>query len=428
MPLVYKRKIEIDMAENQKSKKQVARDYFSSLDETLPLRKRIDDLVEYMKIQFLNGQTERVVFNYIRDIVPNNSINYLDNEIFKNILRHKMDQQSNVESPLCWDDEGPVARAIAVLMIVDLYADKMVHHLGEWFYTNKISIDIKESRILIGSYDSADNGWISKYSSRNDLLKNHFPFHAKNELESPISKEELLEISKDYLGNDGVEIFNHAMSCKGSYKSALDYLETDYYWQLERGSAAISTAGETVVRNKPFILFRIAQWLVAALFGLFAFASLLNIDKLGITGAPILMFWATLASLVGIVIAHSPPMFFRFPFKGKVGVYAGSLAAFFLFGISAGQMQAAYEKTPEGIAEAQKKVDAAEATAAASSGTYGDETLGSYSSSSSTRDSLNYKTQERYDNLSSEGKAYVDDQMQKADAFCARNPDFESCW
>jgi hypothetical protein len=350
------------------SKKQIAREYFSSLDTAVPLRNRVDDLVEYMKIEFVNGQTERVVFNYVRDIIPEKELPKIGDDIFKNILKYKMDQRSNYLSPLCFDDDGPVARAIAVLMIIDFYAEKTVHHLGEWFYTNKIKIDELDPVFSIEKYSSSGS-WISEYSLKDDLIRNHFPFHTKNQLESPVHREDILDIAKDYLGNDGIDVFNHAMSIKSDYKSALDYLETDYYWQLDgrNASAANGAEAQSGVSKKPFILFRVGQWLVAAFFCALALALLLDVSKLGIPGAPIVMFWGTLASLAGIAVAQSPPMFFRFSFKAKIGAYAGGLAAFFLLGIYVGQMRTAYEKTPNGIAEVKSRVHAAEAAAYAPS-------------------------------------------------------------
>lgn len=222
------------MADKQKSKKQIAKDYFASLGQSLPLRQRVDDLVEYMKIQFVNGQTERVVFNYIRGDIPKGVGPDTGGELLTKIIKYKIDQKQNVDSPLCWVDENPAGRAIAILMIVDLYADKIQHHLGESYSINRLALKIEDSKISFGEYNSDDVEWVSKYCSGSDLIRNFLPFHSREQLENPISYSDLIEYSKDYLGDDGVEVLHHAMSRGGIYKNALNYLESDYYWELDK--------------------------------------------------------------------------------------------------------------------------------------------------------------------------------------------------
>jgi hypothetical protein len=111
-------------------------------------------------------------------------------------------------------------------------------------------------------------------------------------------------------------------------------------------------------RKKPFILFRIAQWVVAAFFGLVALAMLADISRLAIPRAPIVLFWAALVGFLLAAVGLSPPLFFRLPFKAKVGAYAGGFAALMLFGAYAGRMQSAYDLTPTGAAEAKVKAAA----------------------------------------------------------------------
>jgi hypothetical protein len=118
-------------------------------------------------------------------------------------------------------------------------------------------------------------------------------------------------------------------------------------------------------RKKPFILFRIAQWLVAALLGLFALAMLVDLSKLAIPGAPIALFWSALAVFSLAAIILSPPLFFRLPVKAKVGAYVGGLAAFVLLGVYGQQMRTAYEHTPTGAAEAKARAETEAALAKA---------------------------------------------------------------
>lgn len=117
---------------------------------------------------------------------------------------------------------------------------------------------------------------------------------------------------------------------------------------------AVST---TPARKKPFVLFRVIQWGVAAFFGLLALAMTIEIRKLSVPDAPVALFWLALVALAGIALIHSPPAFFRLPRVGKMAAYVGVLVAMGLFGTYAGQMEEAYSKTPEGAKEAAQRAE-----------------------------------------------------------------------
>lgn len=349
------------MAEKQKTKKQVAREYFSSMDISLPLRDRIDKLVEHMKIQFVNGQTERVVFNYIREDIPEELLPKSGGDLFKKILEYKISQKSEYTSPL-WGgclDENPGGKVIAILMIVDLYADKLAHHLdGESYSTNRFNFKLKESVIEFCDFQSENSEWVSVYCRGEDLIRNYFPFHSKDQLEFPVEKDYVLSISAEYLGHDGVEIFNHVMSGGRTYKDALNYLEDDYYWKLNNNSKnsdqehnySQNAAKTRSNRNLP------------VRFGLF------------------------------IIIA----MVIYFSLKPN-------------------------GDTPQAAAPAA--IDVAPAAAEGPSGYIAGSGASYRDSSSSIRNSMTSETKEEYDNMSSEGKAYVDDQMKKYDEHCSHSSD-----
>ena len=108
-------------------------------------------------------------------------------------------------------------------------------------------------------------------------------------------------------------------------------------------------------RKKPFILFTIAQWVVAAFFGVAAIAASADVSKLGIPGAPIALYWSGLAALILAAVVLSPPLFFRLPRLAKIGSYACGFAAIMLFGTYVGQMRSAYERTPAGAAEVAER-------------------------------------------------------------------------
>lgn len=117
-------------------------------------------------------------------------------------------------------------------------------------------------------------------------------------------------------------------------------------------------------RKKPFILFSIIQWAVACFFCLIALALLIDLRKLGLPDAPVIMFWSTVAAMATLAVLHGPPVFFRLPRKGRLGAYAGILASFVLFGTYVQRMEPVWSKTPEGAQEMAERA-AADTKAAA---------------------------------------------------------------
>jgi hypothetical protein len=101
-------------------------------------------------------------------------------------------------------------------------------------------------------------------------------------------------------------------------------------------------------RKRPFILFRLWQWLVAAVFALTAVALLAKLDKLALPGAPNALFWIALAVTLIVAVLHTVPVFFRLPPIGILAAYGLTLPAFMLSGTALEKLQSAYERTPEG--------------------------------------------------------------------------------
>lgn len=105
-------------------------------------------------------------------------------------------------------------------------------------------------------------------------------------------------------------------------------------------------------RKKPFILFSIIQWVIAAFFGLVALVMTVDVSKLGVPGAPVALFWVALGTTAVVAMGLSPPAFFRLPRMGKIGVYVAAFVGFVISVIYVGQMNEAYSKTPQGAKEA----------------------------------------------------------------------------
>lgn len=96
------------------------------------------------------------------------------------------------------------------------------------------------------------------------------------------------------------------------------------------------------------------QWLVVLFLAFVVLALLSDHSKLAAPGAPAVLFWITIGIGSLIVFAHAPPLFMRLPPKGRGGAYLSVLAYIFLLGFTRSQVGAAWEKTPQGAAEAKQ--------------------------------------------------------------------------
>jgi len=118
-----------------------------------------------------------------------------------------------------------------------------------------------------------------------------------------------------------------------------------------------SISAESGLRKKPFILFRMWQWAVAAFLALMIMPFYASIDKLSLPGAPVTQFWIGLAAVVLITILHSPPVFFRLPNGMKLSSYAAIVPAFIVFLLALVGIDEAYKKTPEGARQAAARAE-----------------------------------------------------------------------
>lgn len=408
------------MAAPKKSKKEVAVEYFLSLGDAIPLRERVDALTEYMKIQYVNGQTERVVFNYIRHLISTSEIIVPDDEILQIILSNKIlretnyDRKSGVYSssdqngkPTAWDLMSSKEKILKILPLMDFYT-------SEIYGANSCAFSRRDGKLYFGQYQANqeinDNGWISRFSDGTDSIKNHLPFLSKERLEQPLSNDTMVEISRNVLSETEAEEMRWLLKKHGSSQLALEALK-----ELINNSSYVSSASAArnvdllVPSKKPFFIFRGMQWVSSVFFGLGFVLLLGDISKLNSPGAPTILFFCTLAAVGAVAVAHSPPVFFRFRGSLKFGVYIGSLAAFVLFSVTAGQVKTAFDKTPQGIALAKSRAEAKAKSDAEANAAY----------EAAVRDE-----QRRY----GEKRDYIEKEMQKAEDFCAKHPDYESCF
>lgn len=118
-----------------------------------------------------------------------------------------------------------------------------------------------------------------------------------------------------------------------------------------------TTPAEEAKPHSKGLMLRVAeawQWLVALGIGAFALILLVGKHQLEAPGAPIILFWSTLAVGLLIAVAHTPPAFLRLPRKAKAGAYLSILAYVVLFGFTLAELDAAWVKTPKGAAEAKQ--------------------------------------------------------------------------
>ncbi len=350
------------MAEKQKSKKKAAQEFFASLDPSLPIKIRVDELVEYMKIEFVNGQTERVVFNYIREVLPAPSMPMPVSAMMKELIRYQFDSNTSWmrsdpekknNSPSRWESMSANEKICKLLSMVDLYETDKAFRLSNGDYTrNSISIFFDDEKIIFGKYiyniPEEKDLWVAKFAKSYDLIRNHFPFFTREQLENPISNDDLVDISRDFLSEREVLKFQNVLERYGSAKSA--------YVALKKEIKSNSYSDSSVAAK--------------------------SAGGLG---------WAMLALMVLAVLAY----IFLMPNNSS------------------------NENTSEPSIDSD--YGSADEYSTGSDSAYSEP-------SSSIRDSMNSEQRQQYDNLSSEGKAYVDEQMKKADDFCARNPGFEACW
>lgn len=96
-------------------------------------------------------------------------------------------------------------------------------------------------------------------------------------------------------------------------------------------------------------IWRMWQWLLAAPLLLLALIAALAPGKgIEADGAPVSMYFASVAALMVVGLLLAPPAFFRLPRAAKVGSYLAILGGLGFWGTMFGQVQASYEQTPEG--------------------------------------------------------------------------------
>jgi len=108
---------------------------------------------------------------------------------------------------------------------------------------------------------------------------------------------------------------------------------------------------------KPGILrraLRLIQWVAAVFLSLMGLILVLaTLRELGAPGAPVSLFWVSVAALTIALLALFPPIFFRLPKRGGAAAYLAFVFALIFFGYEGESVSSAWEKTPQGAKEAE---------------------------------------------------------------------------
>lgn len=129
-------------------------------------------------------------------------------------------------------------------------------------------------------------------------------------------------------------------------------------------------APATAERKKPNILFRTVQWLVVLWCLFVALLHAMPISHLDLPGAPVLLFAASMAASISMIVLHLPTVFFRLPKMAKIAAYLGLLVSFCLVVATSAEVSDLYDRTPAGAREKadreeRERIDAKERAEAA---------------------------------------------------------------
>lgn len=216
------------------SKKQIAQEFFQSLDQSMPWKLRLSQTIDHMKDRFPKGQTERVVYQHIRDLISEQDRPDPSAQSIKNAILAKIDKLRRHKN----ETGGSFARIYRnhslvqkLLMCGDLYSSGWDYNNNNDFYRTSgalihedesIPHDIKiDNAVLL--IDRLD---FTKYPRKHLRLQYSeiFPYFNKSVLESPISLKELMDLSGDLLSQSEAAILEEAFLHGETFPKAIEWL------------------------------------------------------------------------------------------------------------------------------------------------------------------------------------------------------------
>jgi len=225
------------MKQKDKSRKEAAQEFYKSLDSSTTLRHRVDLVVDFMKLEYVNGQTERVVFNHLRELIDPKDLPDIRCDIIEAVIKFRyydktdykrLDKIGENGSPreTFWQNMGARYRVGKLLKLTDLYSTE------NWGLNivamKKVGVQIKYGNYRLEESDS-DNGWFSRFSKESDSYKNHFPFFTKDQLERPLDADDIVRLAQGVLLDGDAEAIRHLLGKYPDYKTARNRLDDRAY-------------------------------------------------------------------------------------------------------------------------------------------------------------------------------------------------------
>ncbi len=209
------------------SKKEIAQEFFRSLDQNTPWKLRLSQTIDHMQEKFPKGQTERVVYQYIRELIanedrPSPSAPSIRDAISAKIGGLRQSKEIGSKFSYMYQNHGLVQK---LLMCGDLYTSDFDYNNRNYFH--KVNGDLITNATLPThtiKYDNAvaiiDRIDFSRYPKI--FFKDIFPYFEKSFLETPISLEELVSLSGDLLSQSEILILEEAFSHGNSFPKAIE--------------------------------------------------------------------------------------------------------------------------------------------------------------------------------------------------------------
>lgn len=210
------------------SRKEIAQEFFRSLDQNMPWKLRLSQTIDYMKGKFPKGQTERVTFQYIKELVseedrPNQSAQSIRDAVSAKIseLRRSKD---NFSDSLQYRNHSLVKK---LLMCGDLYSNGFEYDNSNRVYQDREYLVIRNA--FLTHNIQIDNAVLIAeridFSTHPRLqFRDIFPYFDKTFLETPISIKELADLSGDLLSQSELIILEEAFLHGKTFPKAIEWL------------------------------------------------------------------------------------------------------------------------------------------------------------------------------------------------------------
>lgn len=216
------------MSKKTISKTKIAQEFFLSLESELSLREKIDATVDHMKTKFINGQTERVIFNYLIPLLSKEEMPKTECKTIEDIIHYKLfsnskweigsyDSKEDFGQKESWSNLSKEERVYKILMLSDLNSTG-------YDFCNNLHMKLESGLLYFGHYINESKTesceWFSRFAKESDSIRNHFPFFTKEQLDAPLSSRSLIRVCGDILEIEDKSLLSDLLIRHSTYKSA----------------------------------------------------------------------------------------------------------------------------------------------------------------------------------------------------------------